>query len=72
MGTLIPYRQRAERVRAPRARPLEPPRQLDLVFDDARLTGLTAIERQSALQALAHLLLEASGVATREDGHDQL
>jgi hypothetical protein len=46
------------------------PRQLDLVFDDARLKSLSAIERRSASQALAHLLLEASGIASQEVGHE--
>ena len=46
------------------------PRQLDLVLDDVRLRGMTPAERQAALRSLAHLLLEASGVATREVGDD--
>jgi hypothetical protein len=53
-----------------RGRPPAAPRQLDLALDDARLRGLSATERRSASQALAHLLLEASGVALEEVGHE--
>jgi len=45
-------------------------RQLDLVLDDVRLRGMTSGERQAALRSLAHLLLEASGIATQEAGDD--
>ena len=46
------------------------PRQLDLVLDDVRLRGMTPTQRQTALRALAHLLIEASGVAIGETNHD--
>ena len=46
------------------------PRQLDLALDDARLRRMTTAERQAALRSLAHLLLEAGGMATREAGDD--
>ena len=46
------------------------PRQLDLVLDDTRFRGLTQVERQAVLRALARLLLEASGVAKPEVGDD--
>ena len=49
---------------------LPTPRQLDLVLDDARLRRMTPTERQAALRSLAHLLLEAAGIATREAGDD--
>jgi hypothetical protein len=45
---------------------LTAPRQLDLVLDDVRFRGMTPAERQAALRAVAWLLLEAGGVATRE------
>lgn len=70
MGTLIPLTRRTALV------PLRPhalapaKRQLDLVFDDARLRGMKPTERRAALQALAQLLLEAAGAATREAGDD--
>ena len=44
--------------------------QLDLVLDDVRLQGMTAAQRQTALKAVAKLLLEASGAATVEDSDD--
>jgi hypothetical protein len=47
------------------------PRQLDLILDDTRFRGMTLVERQAVLRALARLLLEASGVvATREVSDD--
>ena len=46
------------------------PRQLDLVLHDARLCGMTPKQRQATWNALAHLLIEASGVAIGEAGHD--
>jgi hypothetical protein len=45
-------------------------RQLDLMLDDTRLRGVTLVERQAVLKALAGLLLEASGVAKREVSDD--
>ena len=45
-------------------------RQLDLVLHDARLKGMTPTQRQATLNALAHLLIEASGVAFGETSHD--
>ena len=46
------------------------PRQLDLVLDDTRFRGMTPVERQAVLRALAQLLLEASGMAKREVSDD--
>jgi hypothetical protein len=46
------------------------PRQLDLILDDTRFRGLTRVERQAVLRALARLLLEASGVAKPEVSDD--
>lgn len=70
MGSLIPFTRSG--VLAPhRPKPLVmAARQLDLVLDDERLQGLTPAERQAALVSLALLLLEASGLSTREAGHD--
>lgn len=45
---------------------LTAPRQLDLVLDDVRFRTMTPAERQAVLRAMARLLLEAVGVATRE------
>jgi len=53
-----------------RCKPPAAPGQLGLALDDARLRGLSETERRSVSQALAHLLLEASGVARQEAGHE--
>ena len=45
-------------------------RQLDLVLDDVRFRAMTPAERQAVLRAMARLLLEAGGVATREVSDD--
>ena len=45
---------------------LTAPRQLDLVLDDVRFRAMTPAERQAVLRAMARLLLEAGGLATRE------
>jgi hypothetical protein len=49
---------------------LTAPRQLDLVLDDVRFRAMTPAERQTVLRAMARLLLEAGGVATREVSDD--
>jgi hypothetical protein len=49
---------------------LRAPRQLDLVLDDVRLRAMTPAERRAVLRAMARLLLEARGVATREVSDD--
>ena len=67
MGSLIPL-ARSRELALRRAHPT--PRQLDLVLDDARLRGMTQEERRAALRSLAHLLLAAAGVATREASDD--
>lgn len=46
------------------------PRQLDLILDDTRVRGMTMVERQAVLRALALLLLDASGVAKQEVSDD--
>jgi hypothetical protein len=50
--------------------PSATPRQLDLILDDTRFRGMTPVERQAVLRALARLLLEASGVAMQEASDD--
>jgi hypothetical protein len=49
---------------------LTAPRQLDLVLDDVRFRALAPPERRAVLRAMAKLLLEAGGVATREVSDD--
>jgi len=70
MGSQLPLARRTKL--APRPEPAPPtlPRQLDLVLDDVRLWGMAPPERQAVLRSLARLVLEASGVATREAGDD--
>jgi hypothetical protein len=43
------------------------PRQLDLILDDTQFRGMTQVERQAVLRALARLLLEAGGVEVSDD-----
>ena len=68
MEARLPLARRTELVC--RRTVLMAPRQLDLVLDDVRLWGMAPPERQAVLRSLARLLLEASGVATREAGDD--
>ena len=70
MESLAPIATGTELAPTPEQMPPTPPRQLDLVLDDARLRRMTLAERQAALRSLAHLLLEAGGMATREAGDD--
>jgi hypothetical protein len=46
------------------------PRQLDLILDDTRVRGMTLVELQAVLRALARLMLKASGVAKQEVSDD--
>ena len=70
MASQLPLARKTEP--APTPEPPLPisPRQLDLVLDDVRLQGVTAAQRRAALQALAQLLLEASGAVMTEAGDD--
>jgi hypothetical protein len=68
MEARLPLARRTEL--ACRHTALTAPRQLDLVLDDVRFRAMTPAERQAVLRAMARLLLEAGGVATREVGDD--
>jgi hypothetical protein len=70
MGSLIPLARRTELTPSQQGPLGTAPRQLDLVLDDVRLRGMTQGERRTALRTLAHLLLEAAGMAIREAGDD--
>ncbi len=70
MGSLVQLTRKAGPAPRPHHGARMAPLQLDLVLDDVRLRGITLAERQAALRALARLLLEAGGVATREVGDD--
>ncbi|OJU24123.1 MAG: hypothetical protein BGN89_16445 [Alphaproteobacteria bacterium 64-6] len=70
MRSMVLVARAIELVPRPHSPPLSAPRQLDLVLDDVRLQGMTAAERRVTLNALAQLLLEASGAVTTEAGDD--
>ncbi len=68
MEARLPFARRTEL--ACRHTALTAPRQLDLVLDDVPFRAMTPAERQAVLRAMARLLLEAGGVATREVSDD--
>jgi hypothetical protein len=70
MGSLIPLARRTELVRRRQGSLTAASRQFDLVLDDTKLRGMTREERSQTLRSLAHLLLEAGGMAVREAGDD--
>lgn len=70
MRSQLPLARRMELAPSLEHKPPTSPRQLGLVLDEARLRNMTPPERQAALRSLAHLLLEASGIATKEVGDD--
>jgi CheY-like chemotaxis protein len=70
MGSLIPLARRTELTPSQQGPLATAPHQFDLVLDDLRLRGMTQGERCRALRTLAHLLLEAAGMAVREAGDD--
>ncbi|HMB46790.1 MAG TPA: hypothetical protein VKN63_00790 [Afifellaceae bacterium] len=70
MGSLFPLTGRTEPAYQRQAPLATTSRQLDLVLDDMRLRGMALDERSRALKLLAHLLLEASGMARREASDD--
>ena len=47
------------------------PRQLSIPFDSARLRGISASDRRTALARLTRLLLKAAGVAAEERDDDE-
>lgn len=70
MEAQLPLARRTALARRLKHSPSATPRQLDLILDDTRFRGMTAVERQAVLRALARLLLEASGVAMQEASDD--
>jgi hypothetical protein len=70
MEVQLPLARRAEL--AWRHKPSTAPRQLDLILDDVRFRAMTRAKRQAVLRAIARLLLEAGGVATREIRGNQI
>jgi hypothetical protein len=70
MEARLPLARRTALARRLKHSPSATPRQLDLILDDTRFRGMTPVERQAVLRALARLLLEASGVAMQEASDD--
>ena len=70
MGSPVQLTRRTGLARRPHHGARMAPLQLDLVLDDVRLRAMTPAERQAVLRAMARLLLEAGGVATREVSDD--
>ena len=68
MEARLPLARRTELVC--RRTALMAPRQLELVLNDVRFRAMTPTERRAVLRAMARLLLEAGGVATREVSDD--
>jgi mevalonate pyrophosphate decarboxylase len=48
-------------MQSPKASVVEPTRQLTLIFDNTRLEGLGAAERDKIISALAQILMQAAG-----------
>jgi hypothetical protein len=70
MGPLLLLARRTELVPRPKRTLPTAPRQLDLVLHDVRFRAMTSAERRAVLRAMAQVLLEAGGVATREVSDD--
>jgi hypothetical protein len=70
MEAQLPLARRTALARRLKHSPSATPRQLDLILDETRFRGMTLVERQAVLRALARLLLEASGVAMQEASDD--
>ena len=48
-----------------------PGRQMNLVFEDSRLEGLGALERNKIISALAQILMQAAGIRVEELDDDK-
>ena len=48
-----------------------PGRQMNLLFEDSRLGGLGALERNKVISTLAQILMQASGVRVEELDDDK-
>lgn len=58
-------------MQSPKASVVEPTRQLTLIFDNTRLEGLGAAERDKIISALAQILMQAAGLSVEELHDDQ-
>ena len=70
MVAQLRFARRIELARRLKHSPPAAPRQLDLILEGPRFRGLTRVEHQAVLRALARLLLQASGVAKPEVSDD--
>ena len=59
-------------MQSPKAPPVEPARQLTLLFDNTRLEGLGSAERDQIISALAQILMQAAGLRVEELEDDKL
>lgn len=48
-----------------------PGRQMNLLFEDSRLEGLGALERNKVISTLAQILMQAAGVRVEEFDDDK-
>ena len=48
-----------------------PGRQMNLLFEDSRLDGLDALERNKVISTLAQILMQAAGVRVEELDDDK-
>lgn len=58
-------------MQSPIAPPVEPARQLTLLFDNTRLEGLGSAERDKIISALAQILMQAAGLSVEELDDDK-
>lgn len=52
--------------------PMQEPRQLNLLFESSRLTGLSIPDRSKARKLLAQILMQAAGLNVEELDDDRL
>ncbi len=52
--------------------PMQEPRQLNLLFESSRLTGLSIPDRSKASKLLAQILMQAAGLNVEELDDDRL
>lgn len=48
-----------------------PDRQMNLLFEDGRLEGLSGLERKKVISTLARILMQAAGVRVEELDDDE-
>ncbi len=58
-------------MQSPKAQAAEPARQLNLLFDNIRLEGLSSAEWDKIISALAQILMQAAGLCVEELDDDK-